>query len=48
MKNILLHEPTTRAKMLIKALEIDTLKSYCSEIQHRFIPAVYIQHTILS
>ena len=25
-----------------------TLKSYCSEIQHRFIPAVHIQHTILS
>ena len=24
------------------------LKSYCSEIQHRFIPAVHIQHTILS
>ena len=24
------------------------LKSYCSEIQHRLKPAVYIQHTILS
>ena len=24
------------------------LKSYCSEIQHRFIPAVHIQHTFLS
>ena len=23
------------------------LKSYCSEIQHRFIPAVHIQHTFL-
>ena len=26
----------------------ETLKSYCSEIQHRFIPAVHIQHTFLS
>ena len=25
-----------------------SLKSCCSEIQHRFIPAVHIQHTILS
>ena len=25
-----------------------TLKSYCSEIQHRYIPAGHIRHTILS
>ena len=27
---------------------VKSLKSYCSEIQHRFLPAVHIQHTILS
>ena len=26
----------------------NVLKSYCSEIQHRFLPAVHIRHTILS
>ena len=40
--------PTMLAISLMMRNSPSSLKSYCSEIQHRFIPAVHIQHTILS
>ena len=35
-------------EVYLGSLSLTWLKSYCSEIQHRFIPAAHIQHTILS
>ena len=43
-----IHLKMSSAKWRPFCLGLNVLKSYCSEIQHRFIPAVHIQHTILS